>query len=238
METKKAFQIRAEVKDKSWLFRSGTIAATNETEAIQKAKTVLKLTDEHKIEIVPVTVHHSTTKLTSESYPYGRLRTTAFFNVEHTKNGFRTVFQTINPKNGRINAPKKSTYYHAILPMINETNGHIDFCGYLDFNGDEAINKGLYFMSDFYELFTPEQIKEIALYIIAMCKVDMKCTAIYGGAKFEDLKPLYEAQTKTLAEIANTGENRFLECLLDEAKIEATKPENFSPFKVTNYQTA
>lgn len=38
------------------------------------------------------------------------MRTTATFTVEETKRGQRAVRITVNPKNGRTNAPKKTTY--------------------------------------------------------------------------------------------------------------------------------
>jgi hypothetical protein len=57
------------------------------------------------------TYYHTTKKAIVDSYPYGRLRATAFFSLEFKKGkGFRSVFQTINPKNNRLNAPKYSTY--------------------------------------------------------------------------------------------------------------------------------
>jgi hypothetical protein len=74
-------------------------------------------------------------KQTVESYPYGRLRTTAYFSIETTKKGDRTVFQTINPKTGRINNPKKSTYSNYCFMYKNEDD-HIKFScrGYNDLN--------------------------------------------------------------------------------------------------------
>jgi hypothetical protein len=48
-----------------------------------------------------------------DDYPYGfKLRTTIFYWIETTKKkGDRFCSCTIDPRNGRINKPKKSTYY-------------------------------------------------------------------------------------------------------------------------------
>lgn len=236
MKQLKAYQVKASVSGKSWMSKSTVLTANNEDEAKQKAAKILNLTDEHLLSIEPVTVYETGAKLETNNYPYGRLRCTAFFSVEYNGNkGSRTTFQTINPKNGRLNKPKHSTYYRVILPMM-ESNGHYSYCGYLDFNGSEAINRGLHFMNDFYELFTPEQIKSIALDIVAMSKA--KAMVIYSGSEWEQLKPLIEDSIKTLCKIANEGENLFLSCLLDIKAIEATKKPDFNPFKVTTYEAS
>ena len=49
-------------------------------------------------------------KFTADNWPYGKLRTTATFEIEQTKRGERAVRTTVNPKTGRINKPKKTTY--------------------------------------------------------------------------------------------------------------------------------
>jgi len=52
-------------------------------------------------------------KVEVANYPYGyTLKTTLFDTIEfNAKKGYRHVTQTINPKTGKLNAPKKSTYY-------------------------------------------------------------------------------------------------------------------------------
>lgn len=238
MNTKQAFQIKAVVDGKSWLTRYAVLTAPSIEDAIDKAKTVLNLKPEHTVEIEPVTVFSSGSKLQTSNYPYGRERATAFFSVEYnTKKGMRTTFQTINPKNGRLNNPKHSTYSRVILPMQLQ-NGHFDFCGYLDFNGTESINNGLHFMADFHELFTEEQIKDIALYCIAMQKVNAKAMVIYAGSSFDDIKPLIQGSVDTLVKIANTGVNLWESAKLDEDAIEATTKPDYNPFTVTHHTTA
>lgn len=61
-----------------------------------------------------------------KDYPYGfRLRTSMFNWIETVpKKGCRFVSQTINPKTGRLNAEKKSTFY-VIGAMFLDGNGHV-----------------------------------------------------------------------------------------------------------------
>lgn len=86
-------------------------------------------------------------KLSVENYPYGRLRTTAYFSVEfNAKKGFRHVFQTINPKNGQLNKPKYSTYSHLAYLNQNEegfiTQNSFTVWGY------EDVKKVIQFLLD------------------------------------------------------------------------------------------
>jgi hypothetical protein len=59
-----------------------------------------------------------------ENYPYGfRLRTTMHYWIETVaKKGDRLCTCTINPKNGRINAPKKSTFSNIGILYLDENN--------------------------------------------------------------------------------------------------------------------
>lgn len=58
-----------------------------------------------------------------ENYPYGRLRTSMFYWIETTpKKGDRFCSRTINPKNGRLNAPKKGTYSAIGIMYLDEKN--------------------------------------------------------------------------------------------------------------------
>jgi hypothetical protein len=226
-----SFRVTAKVDGKSWMSKSTTLTANSESEAIDKAKSILYLTDEHDISVEPLIVHHISDKLTTDNYPYGRLKTTAYFNVEMNSKGCRTVFQTVNPKNGRLNNPKKSTYDFVILPATT-TDGHFKSIGHLSFNGTEEINRGIHFVNDFYECFTTEQIKSIALNVIAMMKVNSKAQVIYCGTNWDDLKPYYESQIKALVDIAKTGDNLFLNALLDRDAIDSLKVPDYQPFKI------
>jgi hypothetical protein len=176
-------------------------------------------------------------KVRVENYPYSfNLKTTLFDSVEfNAKKGYRHVTQTINPKTGRENNPKRGVYYPLLVRYYNQ-EGHIKSATF-DFNGDEAINKGLRFIADHFDLFTPEEISYLYQFIIAMGVVDMKATAIYGGSDVEALKPLYETFFKLGWQGAETGENLFASMVLDSEAIDRTKPENYNPFKIASYET-
>jgi len=68
-----------------------------------------------------------------DDYPYGfRLRTEIRYWIETTKRGDRFCAQTLNPKTGRWNKPKKSTY-SAVMVLALQENGHVCTIG-TDFN--------------------------------------------------------------------------------------------------------
>ena len=52
------------------------------------------------------------TEFTVDNWPYGRFKTTATFTIEAVKGKERAARVTVNPKNGRVNKPKKTTYSH------------------------------------------------------------------------------------------------------------------------------
>ncbi len=62
-------------------------------------------------------------------YPYGSLRTTMKFWLEGNDKGFRLVMRSINPKNGRLNAPKKSTYSEIAGCMYLDEKDHCHWDG-------------------------------------------------------------------------------------------------------------
>ena len=55
-----------------------------------------------------------------DDYPYGRERTTAEFYVEHKTNTARGGRVTVNPKTGRKNKPKFTTYYDEVAIAITD----------------------------------------------------------------------------------------------------------------------
>lgn len=168
-------------------------------------------------------------KFEVNNYPYGSLKCTAFFSVEFSKTkGFRHIFQTINPKTGRINNPKKGNY-HDIAFIVNE-NGFISQKSF-GLNGTKDLNKAAKFMSENFELFTSEQIHFIYLKFITMFKIDMISAVQYCGSNLESLKPLYEAAIKTAVKGLNEKTNSFNMLILNEDAIKETHVENYNPFR-------
>lgn len=233
MKTKTAYIVRAEINGQSWQTRATATTAENEAEAIERAKKILRLTPEHTTTVRKVTVHELDKTLTSENYPYGRLRTTAHFSVEYSKTkGYRTTFQTVNPKNGRLNAIKKSTYSLGLILPVVEENGHISYIYSGSINGTEEINKALYFCADFSDILTEETKKAEAATILSMMIVNMKAQVIYAGANIEELKPLYTQQIENIKQIMKGAHYNFENSLLNFDKIEAVKNPNYNPFQV------
>jgi hypothetical protein len=169
------------------------------------------------------------------NYPYGfKLRTTLYDFIEFdVKKGYRHCTQTICPKTNRINKPKKSTYSQLVTRFFDD-NGHIKTM-HFDFNGDKKINEGAEFLYKNFDLFTETEIKYFYATILSMSFIDFKATCIYGGAKPEDIKPFYEEFWNVCKTGVKEGSNLFNLLKLDIEQIESKKPENFNPFKVTEY---
>jgi hypothetical protein len=101
-----------------------------------------------------------------DDYPYGRLKCNIKFWVEFVKGkGFRWVSQTTNPKNGRLNAPKKSTYSQFMVHQIDE-NGHNKPFGLMLY-GYEDISKLIEFLKVNEVNFTEEESQDIWTTVIA-----------------------------------------------------------------------
>jgi len=72
-------------------------------------------------------------------YPYGRLRTTMKIWIHTNKKGAQRIMrQTQNPKTGRWNKPKASTYSEIKVLHVDTENGHIESAGFSLAYGDAA----------------------------------------------------------------------------------------------------
>jgi hypothetical protein len=172
------------------------------------------------------------------SYPYGRLKATAFFGLEFKRGkGFRTTFQTINPKNGKLNAIKNSTYSPIFVMYEEQETGHIKYLSF-DLYGEEGINKAAEFMRDNYDLFTAEQIQDICGSMFVHLKAGAKAICVYCGADFEKVKPILDPAVNAVVEGIKTGANVFDRVKIDIDALNSCKVEGYNPFKVTTYQMA
>jgi hypothetical protein len=83
-----------------------------------------------------------------DDYPYGHtLRCKIRYWLEsHPKKGFRFCSQTENPKNGRWNNPKKSTYNMLAGCMYLDSKEHVVWTGLTEYSGGADI---LSFVKDF-----------------------------------------------------------------------------------------
>lgn len=174
----------------------------------------------------------TTDKASVNNYPYGRLQCTAFFSLEHKAgSGFRSVFQTINPKTGRLNNPKKSTYAPIVAMYENTENNHIHYehYSYYDNNSKIKCNK---FLSENFNLFTPDQIKDIAIYCLNYLKVDIHAKNVYCNSPVDKLLELYNPAVNILVNIIKTGENLFNQINLNFTVIDSLEDKTFNAFKV------
>jgi len=183
----------------------------------------------------------TTEKVTSVNYPYGyRLKTTKTDWIEFdSKKGFRHVSQTINPKTGRPNNPKKSVYYDMMLLCKHDTG---EVRGIVkDYRDLKEINQVAKFLSspEVFSMFTPAQIEYIYLNMIVHSKVSAKAQIVYCGSKWDDIKPYFEGPIKELTAAAKTKgtANMFNKICFDLEAIEAAKVPGFNPFIVTQYET-
>lgn len=75
-----------------------------------------------------------------DDYPYGRrVRTQIRYWIETTKNGDRFCSQTLNPKTGRWNKPKKSTYSPVGVIFIEDETGYVRWVSVTHYSNDEWL---------------------------------------------------------------------------------------------------
>ncbi len=172
-------------------------------------------------------------KVVVEDYPYGRLRTKATYGIEFKAGkGFRSTFQTVNPKTGRINNPKKSTYSHIVILYKEVETGYVK-AYHTDINGAESINKTIKFMDANFTMFDQEQIEDICLTFAAAIKADMYAKIAYAGSKLEDIKGFYDNLIKAIVAATKVPNKNLFKAMqpLDYDGIKATAPEGYSPFR-------
>jgi hypothetical protein len=167
-------------------------------------------------------------------YPYGRLKTTMLYSVEFKKGqGFRGIRQSVNPKTGLLNKPKKTTYAPVMLVSVKEDN-HTNFISarWYDDSGKDSSNK---FMFDNFDLFTKEEVSAIASDVLMRYKADIYAKSTYCNSDVKKLLPLYDNAVKTLVEIIKTGENLWDKITVDWTAVDALKEKGYNPFKLTSH---
>lgn len=180
----------------------------------------------------------TTEKVTVEDYPYGfTLRTTLYDFIEFDqKKGYRHCTQTINPKTGLLNKPKKSTYSALIVRYYNEDN-HIKALHFEPTYSNSGFEKCRKFVYENFELFTVAEITYIYSLLLVALKVSMVGYYQYSGSKLDDLKPLFAQALEECRKGIKEPTINYFGFQLDLEAIEATKEENYQPFKVTSYET-
>lgn len=182
------------------------------------------------------------TILKVENYPYGRLRTEAYFGLEfHPSKGYRTTFQTLNPKTGRLNAVKKSTYSRLLLMVRDESSGFVSYTHHSLENLKGLNNTAEAFTNPtpsgqmLWDLLTiPERAYCYRQAVLGLV-VSAQAMCIYAGADQEAVKTFIAPALLTLkSPEAAAGENVWDKIRFDLEAWEALKVPDFKPFRVTS----
>ena len=174
---------------------------------------------------------------TVDNYPYGRLQCEATFSLEFKPGkGYRKVFQTVNPKTGRINNPRKSTYNQsgATRMVFDETTGRIRYKS-VSFYHIEKLNDSLEFISKHFDTYTKEEIKEIYMNLIVFLKTEVQAKVVYCGAEPKEVIKVIDPAMKIAISGLKSLDNRFLDISIDIEALNKTKVEGYEPFKVVSY---
>lgn len=136
------------------------------------------------------------TAFLQEDYPYGRLRCKRRVWVEtNLKKGQRFMAQTENPKNGRWNAPKASTYSPLVVMLLNEENDHVEVSSLSPYASEEDLDK---FLEKYGEALTGEYEQGTIRYLRAAHRVSKKITwSVVTGEEAKNV-PSMDEQAKTL----------------------------------------
>jgi len=179
----------------------------------------------------------TSTKIVSQNYPYGyTLRTDKTDFLEFSaKHGFRHCSFTVNPKNGRVNATKKSTYSPGMV-LYQDANGHVKV-HHMSFYDKKEKQADIKFLADNFDLFTSDQITYFYNELFLRSKAGAYSLVVYCGADFEKIKPITEKYIHIItAGIKSKGsQNLFAEILQnwDFEALENTKVPGFDPFVST-----
>jgi hypothetical protein len=167
-------------------------------------------------------------KVEVENYPYGfKLRTTLFDTVDFSMSkGFRHVTQTINPKNGALNKPKKSTYYPLMLRYFDEKNHVKTWASHA--NGDKELNSSFKFIGKHYNMFSNDEKEYIRALFMKMIRVSLIATTGFTNVPKEVAEEVY------LPLFNKLKENESLENVYSDMKVDTEKlnKENREPVKM------
>lgn len=150
---------------------------------------------------------------TTDNYPYGRLRCTRTTELEYKKGrGYRVAHTTTNPKTGRINKPKRSTYSEFMTLYKDEETGYTKTYS-LSLNGTESIQRFINFLK-IHENdleFSEDESQDLWASVIASIKI---------GAKWTKFKPTPEGEElMALQYIKAVGTSEMIKLYKEKASI-------------------
>jgi hypothetical protein len=161
-----------------------------------------------------------------DDYPYGfKLRTSIFYWIETTpKRGDRFCTCTINPKNGKYNAPKKSTYYNLGFMYLNSEK-HVKWTAVSTYSKKEAI-ENLVTAFGIEELNTEQRKQYNALFGINEVKTDE-----FTGKVKKDFSVKWERETVGAGWVGGVW-NKGEKGNYDEVKITFDRPDGVKPIEI------
>jgi hypothetical protein len=158
-----------------------------------------------------------------ENYPYWfKLKTIMYVWLETNKNWVRLVTQTINPKNWKENAPKKTTYSTYKRLYLDDT-WHIKNYSY-DLYSIEWFIKA----KSIWLFLNKDLEKELEE---AQRIMSIRWLVVYCGY---DLNKIKDFTILDLEELDRKEKEKDLD-YINQFKSEEWKDPNYSPFKVTTY---
>lgn len=168
-----------------------------------------------------------------DDYPYGfKLRTSIYYWIETTKKrGDRFCSCTINPKNGKLNAPKKSTYSPFLYMFIDDKTDYVEQGSIDSYDRDKFADK-LKFIIEVVEEATDNQVFNLRQEWYG----HMKASYPWIVVKYNDERKPYftEWMKATLKHIATC---EFHELCNFPPPPEQDQPEEEVKFTLTTYTT-
>jgi hypothetical protein len=180
----------------------------------------------------------TTEKIVSENYPYGfKLKTTKTDFVEFSKKkGYRHCSQTIDPRSGRVNAPKKGVYYPFLVLGLDDKGHVVSFVS--DFNSLESGQKVIDFFSNpnNFALFTAAQIQWVYQRLTLCVKISGHASVVYTGVDPEKAFAIIRDQLAVIldGEKSKGEKNIFPSLNLKDiaATLDGEKIDGYQPFKI------
>ena len=173
----------------------------------------------------------TTATSTNDDYPYGRLRCTIKFWLEfNPKKGFRFCSQTVNPKTGRINNPKKSTYSDIIIMGVDD-NGYTKQRAYSFYELKNAPALAT-LLSENWHLFSDEQREYLYVKVAAFVKISIFGSVRWGGAELEPVKALWQPCIDAIGEAWKSPTENHWESIVfpTEEEENSLKDDEYKPF--------
>jgi len=189
--------------------------------------------EDQKTDFFRLGTHTEENPLTIDDYPYGfNNRTQIRYYIETTGRGDRFVSQTLNPRTGQWNKPKKSTYSD-VMVMVGDEKGHVT---YISTSLNDKTSKAKAFLDKFGDQLTKTQkvrVHKVIGWDKAMDKVEVKVEP-------QRMRNRETGEIKTQVDIFELGKYDRIDSkgnIIDEDKEKAKKKKTMEDIgKYASYQ--